>query len=146
MRYNLADEAERGKALDRLMSLMKLEKEVELLEVRKTRSLKQNAYLHLIMGYLGMEIGEPMDVVKEMYKMVNKNIYYRQHEVFGVKFKAPRSSADLDVNEMRMSIDNFREWSDKNGYPLPLATDNEWLRSIENKMEESGYNNRSEKV
>lgn len=146
MIYNMADLAEANAAFEYLTKLGGREVIAEVKEVKKGRSLKQNAYLHLIMGYLGMEIGEPMDVVKEMYKMVNKNIYYRQHEVFGVKFKAPRSSADLDVNEMRISIDNFREWSEKNGYPLPLATDNEWLRSIENKMEESGYLNRSEKA
>lgn len=142
----MADLTEAEAAFEYLTKLGGREVVAEVKEVKPGRSLKQNAYLHLLLGYLGMEIGEPMDAVKEMYKMVNKNIYYRQHEVFGVKFKAPRSSADLDIKEMTDSIDHFREWSKKNGYPLPAATDQEWLRSIENKMEETGYLNRGEKT
>lgn len=144
MKYSLTDEAERGKALAYLMKLMKLEKEVEIKEVRASRSLKQNAYLHLLLAYLGMEIGEELEVVKDIYKMVNKNIYFRSHEVFEVKFKTARSSADLNVEEMTASIDTFRKWSEEKGYPLPTATDQGWLREIENRMEQEKYLYRSE--
>jgi exo-beta-1,3-glucanase (GH17 family) len=48
-----------------------------------------------------------------------------------------RSSADLTKEEMAQTIDRFRMRSAEAGYDLPLATDQEWLRQIENMIEES---------
>ena len=132
--YDLDDDAQLEKALTYLSRLAAKHALVEVKEVKPSRSGAQNRYLHLILGFLGMEIGEDMETIKDMYKMVNKHLYYREHEVFGVKFKTPRSSTELDVEEMSASIDYFREWSAKHGHPLPDATDKGWLLDIEERM------------
>jgi hypothetical protein len=50
-----------------------------------------------------------------------------------------RSSADLDKAEMAKSIDRFIEASKEAGYPLPPATDQNWLREVSNQIEREGY-------
>lgn len=143
--YNLDDDKQLEKALTYMSRLAAKHALIELKKVEPSRSGAQNRYLHLILGFLGMEIGEDMETVKDMYKMVNKHLYYRQHEIFGVKFKTPRSSADLTVDEMSESIDHFREWSAKQGYPLPAATDQKWLLDIEERMAQEGYTKKGDK-
>lgn len=137
--YDLDDDAQLDKAASYLSRLAAKHAIVEVREVKPTRTSQQNRYLHLILGYLGMEIGEDLQTIKDMYKMVCKAVYYRSHKVFGVEFKTPRSSKDLTVEEMSETIDYFREWSDKQGHPLPAATDKGWLLDIEERMAQEGY-------
>lgn len=143
MKFDTNVTLERKAAMSYFMGLVNRRKLVEVKKVSPNRSLKQNAYLHLILGYLGMQIGEDVEVVKDIYKMVNKGIYYREHTVFEVRFKTPISSRDLTVEEMTASIENFRKWSAEKGYPLPSAAEKGWLLEIEKEIERSKYNLRS---
>lgn len=104
-------------------------------KVSPKRSLNQNSYLHLIIGAFGNHFGYTLEEAKIVYKEINKGVYaYKKR---GREFL--RSSADLSKEEMAKTIDTFMKKSSETGYDLPLATDQEWLRKIENEIESSKY-------
>ena len=134
MKYNLAEPAEAKGAKKYLDLLISRGNMAEVKKVSPTRSLNQNNYLHLLLAAFGQHFGYTLDEAKLIYKEINKEIY--GYEKKGRQFF--RSSADLSTDEMTVTIDRFRERSAEEGCPLPLATDQGWLRSIENEMERSG--------
>lgn len=139
MKYNLANNAECEKAFEYLTKLAGKEKVVEVKEVRRGRTLPQNAYLHLLCTAFGMQTGYTLEESKQLYKRVNKSLYYYSKDVKGKEISFARSSADLSKEEFAKSIDTFMKWSAEAGYPLPPAVNEEWLRSIENEAERSQF-------
>lgn len=135
MKYSLANAKEAGEALFYLTQLIQDKKKCEIKVIKPRRSLNQNAYLHLLLGGFGTHFGYTLEEAKMIYKQLNSGLYMYEKEVRGKKHQFLRSSADLNVDEMTKSIDVLREWSDKAGYPLPTAVDQDWLRQIENDME-----------
>lgn len=135
MKYDLNNPVEAGQAFAYLAQISAEKKKVEIKVIKPRRSLNQNSYLHLLLGAFGSHFGYTLEEAKTIYKDLNSKIYYYDKEVRGKVHHFSRSSADLDVDEMTKSIDVLREWSDKAGYPLPTATDQEWLRQIENEIE-----------
>lgn len=135
MKYDTGNQTEAGQAFAYLVQLSSEKKKVEIKVIKPRRSLNQNSYLHLLLGAFGSHFGYTLEEAKTIYKDLNKPIYYYDKEVRGKVHHFARSSADLDVDEMTKSIDVLRDWSDKAGYPLPTATDQEWLRQIENEIE-----------
>lgn len=135
MKFNLAIKEEKSQAMSYFMKLVNKKTLVEVKKISPKRTLSQNSYLHLIIGYFGVHFGYTLDEAKIIYKEINSSIYaYKKKErVFY------RSSADLTKEEMAQSIDRFREKSQEAGCELPLATDQEWLRQIENEIERSRY-------
>lgn len=139
MKFNTRLPGERKAAMSYFMKLANTKKLIEVKQYRAGRSLRQNAYLHLLIGYFGQHFGYTMEEAKQIYKEINRGIY--AYEKRGRTFW--RSSAELDTAEMTQTIDLFREKSKENGCPLPAATDQEWLRQIENEIERSQYYLRS---
>lgn len=136
MKYNLANKIEVERATTYLELLAKRKQVAEVKVVRPGRSLNQNSYLHLLLGYFGQHFGYTLDEAKILYKReVNDGIYvYKKNDRAFL-----RSSADLDSAEMTKTIDRFKEFSKEQGLPLPAAENEEELRSIENEMEKAGY-------
>lgn len=87
---------------------------VELKE-KRGRSLRQNAYLHLLLSAFGLQYGYTLDEVKtHFYKLVvNKDIFLREgiDKFTGEYYKYLRSSADLTKDEMSKSISDFKSWA-----------------------------------
>ena len=113
---------------------------VELKEKHPPRTNQQNRYLHVICGYLGAELGEELDYVKQMWykREANADLFVRVHEdkVLGTKRYILRSSADLDKDEFTLSIDRFRNWAAKNaGVYLPSPDENDKLMIAEQAVE-----------
>lgn len=135
MKYDTASQREAGDALMYLTQLINDKKKVEIKPIKPRRSLNQNSYLHLLLGAFGSHFGYTLEEAKTIYKDLNNSLYYYDKEVRGRTHHFARSSADLNVEEMTKSIEVLREWSAKAGYPLPTATDQEWLRQIENEIE-----------
>lgn len=135
MKYNTANKKEKSDAEAYFKKLVDTESLVEIKKVSRNRSLRQNSYLHLLLGAFGDHFGYTIEEAKLIYKEVNKNIYYykKKDRVF------IRSSADLDSAEMTKTIDHFRKVSAEQGCDLPLATDQDWLRSIENMIEQNNH-------
>ncbi len=135
MKFNLASQAEAEKAFSYLSDLSGKHALAEVKKISPVRTLNQNSYLHLIIGAFGQHFGYTLEEAKQIYKELSPSIY--KYEKKGRTFW--RSSADLTKEEMASSIDKFMQASAAQDYPLPLATDQGWLREIENAMEQSKY-------
>ena len=105
-----------------------------VVEVKKKtpgRSLSQNAYLHLLLGYFASQYGCSMDEVKvDFYKReCNRDIYeQRRVNKQGKEVVVLRSSADLSTAELTLSIERFRNWSTSvAGIYLPTANEHQML-------------------
>lgn len=114
MVYNLQNVLDVQNARTRLELLVSRGCVIELTEKKQKRSLNQNAYLHLILGYFASQTGNTLEWVKQQYykKTCNPDIFIAEKEdkLLG-KMKYIRSSADLKTDEMNTSIERFRNWS-----------------------------------
>lgn len=137
MVYDLSQPEQMEEAQNMLLEFQVLSKKVDIKVVRNKRSLSQNNYLHLLLAYLGLETGYNLTETKALYKEMNRDLYYyykptrddeNVHEFI-------RSSAELTTEQMTRSIETLHEVSAANGIPLPLATDQGWLREIERAIE-----------
>jgi hypothetical protein len=139
MKYNTAIPKEAQDAFTYLLKLTEQKTIVEVKKVSPKRTLNQNSYLHLLLGAFGQNFGYTIEEAKLIYKDLNAGIYKYDKEVRGKNHTFYRSSADITKEEMAKSIDTLHEWSKRAGYPLPPATDQEWLRQIENDIEHNQY-------
>lgn len=137
MIYNLSDSLQREQFKRRAEVLLKKQGFVELSEHRfsQERTLKQNSYLHLILGYFGAFIGLRRDVVKEeiFKRRVNPDLFLKESDDSELgKFVYTRSTKDLTVEEMSMAIDRFRNFSAMElGLYIPSSDEKDWIESME---------------
>lgn len=135
MIYNLDSILDKERFKRRCNALYKRGGLVELSERKGTRTLSQNAYLHLILGWFAVETGNRIDFVKEQYfkRLVNAPIFceYKEDRYLG-EVEVLRSSKDLDTGEMTTAIERFRNWSSAEaGIYLPAANEQGFLNEIE---------------
>lgn len=137
MLYDLGNPLDRERFKRRCNALFQKRCVAELSE-RTMRTTRQNAFLHLLLGYLATETGNTLDYVKEVFykRAANRDIYVREKDdpILG-KVEYLRSSSDLTKEEMMTSIDRFRDWSSQTaGIYLPAANEQEFLAAIEIEM------------
>lgn len=135
MKFNLADQREANQAFAHLVQLTGRKVYVDIKVWNSVRSIPQNNYLHLLLAAFGQHFGYTLQESKILYKQNSVEIY--RYKKKGRHFW--RSSADLDKRELTESIGNFRQFSAEQGLDLPLPTQTEYLRSIENEIERSNY-------
>lgn len=114
MIYNLSNPLDVQNARTRLELLVKRGSVAELTEKKPRRSLSQNSYLHLLLGYFASQTGNTLAWVKQQYykKLCNPDLFIGECEDrFLGRMKYVRSSADLCTDEMNLSIERFRNWS-----------------------------------
>ena len=136
MQYNLANELDKRRFLERARSLADRGRFVELTD-KALRSRAQNAYLHAIIGVVAMETGNTLSYAKETYfkRLVNPAIFIvEKDDPLAGKVTVVRSSADLTKEEMTTAIDRFKRWAAENGIYLPEPGDDALLRDIEIEM------------
>lgn len=107
---------------------------VELTEKKPQRSSNQNRYLHSILSYFGLEVGETAEYVKKNYFKIlcNKDIFIREIEdKYLGKLKVLRSSADLDTEEMTTAIQRFRNWAAGEGVYIPSSEEHLMVQQME---------------
>lgn len=141
MIFNSKIEHDKQKARDQLEFLIKNEKRFEIIEKRNNRTLKQNAYLHLILSYFALEVGETLEFIKQevFKKKVNPDTFKteRRNPKSGKIREDWKSSADLNTKELSDCIDRFKNWSlQKTGIRIPDANENEFIDSIRNQIEQ----------
>lgn len=134
MKYNLAIDAEHEAAAEYFSKLVVKQAVIEIKRVRKGRSLKQNAYLHLLLADFGMHFGYTLEEAKQLFKTVSADTF--RYERNNVTFWL--STVDLDTKQLTDAIDKFKMYSAEAGHGLPDATNEDWLRSIENTIEQEG--------
>lgn len=141
MLYDLNNPLDRERFKRRCNALYEKQGIVDLSE-RTKRSNQSNKYLHLLLGYLAIELGHDLEYVKEVFykRTANKDIFVRLKDdnLLG-KIEYLRSSATLSQEEFSTSIDRLRDWSSQvAGIYLPSPNEQEFLASIE--VEMSKYN------
>lgn len=127
------------KADEYYKKLIKGDDPFEIVRKSKNRTLSQNAYLHLILGFFGCEYGCSLDEVKvDYYKRACNRDLFEQKKINkkGVEVTCLRSSKDLTTSEMALSIDRFRNWSSSvAGIYLPAANENQMLIYAQQEIE-----------
>ena len=140
--YDLSKEIDKSKFKKRVNELF-LKKELVELKAKRKRTLNQNRYLHLILGWFSSEYGVSLGYAKLEYfkKLVNKEIFEVEIVTkFGEVVKEYRSSADLDTVEKTKAIDRFREWSNIEAeIYLPEANEQTFLKEIEIELNRNRY-------
>lgn len=114
MIYNLKNPSDVRQFREYEAHLIKKGCVVELKEKKRQRSLSQNSYLHLLLGYFASEFGLSLEEVKfdVFKKTVNKEIFGRERvNKRGKSITYMRSTRDLDTGEMTTAIERFRNYS-----------------------------------
>lgn len=104
MKLNLAKELDRNKAQVYFDKLMKDKSKIELKKHRETRSVDQNSFLHVCLGYFCAETGYNLNEAKEVFAGMLPELL--QYEKNGNRFR--RSTSDLDTKEMSELIEYIR--------------------------------------
>lgn len=114
--------------------IKKLRDQKAVVDVKKkhpNRSLAQNSYLHVILGYFACTYGCSIEYAKTEYfkKECNKDLFIVERTTKnGEVIQDWRSSSDLDTAEMTIAIDRFRNWSASiGGIYLPSPNEGEAL-------------------
>lgn len=139
MIYNLTNPYDRQKFREKVNQLFKERAYVELRKKKTQRSLAQNSYLHLLLGYFASEFGFTLDEVKiDFYKRkCNPDIFeVTRTNKRGQQVKTLRSSSDLDKREMTLSIERFRNWAAAEcGLYLPAPNETDALMYAQQQVE-----------
>ena len=139
MLFNLNNPHEVSKFNDYCSEQVKKGGIVEVKRKHHQRSLAQNAYLHLLLGFFASEFGYSLEEVKlDLYKKeINKDIYVRERvNRRGDTVRYVRSSTELDTAEMNTSIEKFRNYSSSvAGLYLPAPNEYEALIFAQQQIE-----------
>ena len=114
MLFNLRNEYDVPKFKDYVNRLYAERAVVEVKRKNPARTLAQNSYLHLLLGYFGSQYGCSLDEAKiDFYKRTcNRDLFERKKtNKQGREVTCLRSSAELSTAEMTLSIERFRNWS-----------------------------------
>lgn len=139
MVYDLNNPYDADKFRKRVAELLHRGGGVELRRIHQQRTMAQNRYLHLILGYFASEFGLSMDEVKIDYfkRTVNADIFKAKRvNRKGRQVGYLRSTAELDTGEMTTAIERFRNWSASvAGLYLPSANEQEALLWVQKQIE-----------
>ena len=134
MIYNTSNLVERQKAITRIKKLLDNKSVIEIVEKKPTRTIKQNRYFHLILGFFASETGYTLEETKQeiFKKIVNPALFYEGEIGELVTIQRWRSTADLDTLEMTQAIEKFRDYSSAEaGIYLPSPDEKDFLLQIE---------------
>lgn len=141
MLFNPRNEYEVPKLRKYVEELIQAGDPIEIKRKRKKRSLSQNNYLHVLIGYFASEYGCSLEEAKvDFYKRIcNQHLFERKRvNKRGQEVRYLRSSADLEIDEMTLSIERFRNWSASvAGIYLPSAEENQMLAYAEQIIEQN---------
>lgn len=109
MIYNLANEFERQNFKNKVNSLYEQKAVVEIKKKPVNRSLKQNSYLHVVIGLFAIHYGISIEEAKvDFFKReVNRAIFEETNEQGRIRL---RSTESLDAAELTLAIERFRNW------------------------------------
>ena len=142
MKYNLENYEDRKHAMEYLDKLISKNAIVEIKQKHHQRSLIQNNYLYLLLGYTAIEIGEELEYFKQEYfkKIICPEIFrtdYKNKKT-GKNREDWKSTADLTTKELTLCIERLKKWaSTELGLYLPDANDFDSIIKLENTIENS---------
>ena len=141
MRYDLSNPFQAQLARTRLDMLTAQKAVIDLTE-KKQRTLHQNAYLHVCLGWLGLRLGHTLEYVKDNYykRHCNEDLFVREEwdSVIKQNVEFIRSSRDLTKEEMTLSIERFRNFAALEcGEYIPTPDEHAYIRIMENEVEQN---------
>lgn len=134
MLYDTSNDFQREQFLTKAQAIAKKGVIVELTEKKPPRTQNQNKYLHVALGYFASEMGESLEYVKDKYYklLCNRDIFVREvDDKYLGKIKVLRSTSDLDTEEMRLSIERWRNWAAGEGIYIPSADEHRLVQQME---------------
>ena len=131
MKYLLANSKDFFAARAYLGKLREKKVLIELKEVKAQRSLRSNAYLHLLLQMCASEWGYSLEEMKTLWKRNAASIfvYYKNDAPF------VRSSADLDSKEMADAIESLKKYAAEQGLDLPDPDGKEKMAYYESQID-----------
>ena len=114
MLYDLSNEYDVYKFKERAKSLLQERAVADLSKKTTKRSLAQNSYLHVLLGYFASEFGYTLDEVKHdiFKKKCNPDLFlHKRKNKRGFEVTYVRSSTELDKSQMTTAIERFRNYS-----------------------------------
>lgn len=115
MTYDLSNPLHAESFKKRCNSLFLKRCVVELTERKPQRTLSQNAYLHAILGFFGLQNGYTIEEVKRWFfkETCNRELFVieKYDKINNITRKSLRSSASLTTEEMTLAIERFRNWA-----------------------------------
>lgn len=133
MKLDLSKPIDQSKSVTYLTKLIESEKQIELKEIRKVRTLKQNSYLHVIITLYAIEFGLTLEEAKTDLKRECNFMRYEKNNNIYLK-----STAKLNTKELTEFIEWVRNYSSLNGCYLP--TSEEYLEQKFNIDKDIDYN------
>ncbi len=133
--YPLSNPQEATKATEYLKQAIRNGWLVEIKRKLPQRSLSQNSFFHLLVGYFGVTQGYNLEEMKAVVKRHMSDVFV--YEKNGYKFL--RSSADLDKAEMTKVIDRLYRLATDMGVTLPLVDNAETRALMSNEIEANKY-------
>lgn len=118
MIFNLSNPYDDQRFKDYVNKLYKDKVVVEVKKINPRRSLAQNSYLHVLLGYFASQYGCSLDEAKVDYfkRLCNKEMFEEKVvNKSGREVLRLRSSSDLSTAEMTLAIERFRNWSAAEG-------------------------------
>lgn len=140
MLYDLSKEIDRARIKRRIDSLLQKGGGLVDVTLKDERTRSQNAYLHLLCGYLATETGYTREWVKrELFKRAaNRELFEVQREGAMGVVEDLRSTTELSKEEMSVAIDRFRDWAAREcEIYLPEANESAFLKEIEVELSKS---------
>ena len=140
MLYDLSDPRDMLEFQTAVNEAIQFHKKVSLTRVKKSRTYRQNSYLHFLCDYFATQYGCTKSEAKEVYLK-----RYACPDIFAVQKLNPkgqlittyRSTADLNIEEESSAIRNFIEWAALGDIELPLPTDTGFRRYAERQIEKN---------
>lgn len=128
MMYNTKNPLEVQNLRLKIEKLIEKQSMVEVVE-KKARSLNQNAYCHLAISYFALQIGLPMQEVKDAYfkNYCNHELFARNRydKILNVEREYLRSTTELTKDEMSLAIDRFLKFAAEQG--VYIAPSDEYI-------------------
>lgn len=142
MWYNLQNDVERQSFMEASMRLINDRTGMVELTNKKPRSMRANSYLHVILSYFALQIGEKLEDVKTLYykQECNRDIFirYKFDRILGRERMCIRSTRDLTTDEMNLSIERFRNFaSQRAGIYLPSGNEHYALMKMNHDVNNS---------
>jgi hypothetical protein len=121
MIFDMAKAFDRNKAAEYLGKLTAKEKgQIELKQIRRTRSNRQNRFLHVVLMDMGEHLGYSLDEIKTLAKRHCGMVYDHPN---GGKFL--RSTAKLDTKEFCTFVEHLQRWAAESfDYYVPDPNEN----------------------
>ena len=138
--FDLANPYDREGFLKRVQDFLTKGGVVHLSKKHPSRSVQQNKYFYLILGFFACEFGYSVDEAKMLFKStVNPDLFVRTKiNKFGKQVHYLRSSSELTTAEMTTAIERFRNYAASVcGIYISSPEDRQFITHCEKVIEEN---------